>query len=214
MQKWFSFLKLCKKNQQSPKAINEATDPSAARRLCCFFEHFLVIHQDVFRDKFWVIWYFERYLSQWTYRCTDHTLVLQVNLITEGRLDHGTRLVDLKWFYCTGSQCEIHVICILPASTKGLQWEGRAVLYFVYRWIYGELLLIFILYFNCHANPKRILKALFLFFFFSSAQSFTNSIQSPDIYWWKIHFLFFPFFALHNSQAVDFLINQTSMMLY
>ena len=47
----------------------------------------------------------------------------------------------------------------LPDSTKGfIVGGGRGVdLYFVYRRIYGELLLIFVLYFNCHSYRKKII---------------------------------------------------------
>lgn len=74
----------------------------------------------------------------------------------------------------------------LPASTKGFMWGGRGDLYSVYRRIYGELLLIFVLYFNCHSNQKWIFKGAF---FLPPPQIvFESSISG--IFIWSFFFFF------------------------
>lgn len=121
-------------------------------------------------------------------------------------MDHGTQHVYRTDFSALAANVNNNTREFqLPASTKGFM-GGLGDLYFVYRRIYGELLLIFVLYFNCHSNQKKKnLKALF-------------SLPPPQIvvmYQWDFHLIFFFFFfALHTSRAVYFLINQTSMMLY
>lgn len=131
----------------------------------------------------------------------------RVNLITVGRVNCGTRHVYHTDFSAlavnvNNNTCELH----LPASTKGFT-GGLGDLYFVYRRIYGELLLIFVLYFNCHSNQKKII--------FKGASFPSPLLRGSVMYQWDSHLIsFFFFFALHNSQAVYFLINQTRMMLY
>lgn len=134
------------------------------------------------------------------YRVHTGTLII----IVTGEFPYWGELESWYWNWLISLHWQPMWIIIDSNSqlAQRASWGGRGDLYFVYRRIYGELLLIFVLYFNCHSNQKRIFKAAF----FPPPSS--DSIWGSAMY--QSDFLF----ALHNSQAVYFLINQTSMMLY
>lgn len=175
------------------------------------FNTFWYLFIKTFLWQIWIIWYFKRRISRCTYRYTSDKCDSfgWIWLLWGGWimiLNTCIVLISLHW---QPMWIMIHLTCELqlPASTKGFMWVGGwGDLYFVYRRIYGELLLIFVLYFNCHLNQKRIFKRRF---FLPPPQIVFESSINGIFIWF-----FFFFFALHNSQAVYFLINQTSMMLY
>lgn len=144
-----------------------------------------------------------------------YMLFLQVNLIAEGRLDYGTHRVYPSDFTALAANVkyrEIHVTCILPASTKG--FNGRAGLSCIL--CIDGFMESFYLFSYCILTvtqiQKEVFKNAFFFFFFLLPRLLQIVFQVPSFINGSFFFLFL--FALHNSQAVYFFINQTSMMLY
>ena len=213
--KWFFLfvqfygLKWCKKttNKQkkntNKKSLSDNSVIPQPLVFGCIFQHFLVfIHQDVFMRTFWS----NLILSE-----IDATMYIQVLVWWEGDSWYSVciELISLHWQPMWIILIIITIILHvtrelrLPASTKGFMMSGGdGGLYFVYRRIYGELLLIFLLYFNCHSNGKIIFKGAFIF------------LPPPQIVFKSpISGIFFCFCFTQLSSCV-FLMNQTSMMLY
>lgn len=120
----FSFLVSTQCKNKSLKAIN--LNSWSFQQLLLFWYLFI----RTFLWQIWIIWYFERQISQYTYRYAYNMWFLQVNLITEGGgwrwimvLDMCIVLISLHW---QPMWIIIHVIreLQLPASTKGFMWGG------------------------------------------------------------------------------------------